>query len=298
MKYNGNHELSMEIQNRIDSAIHDEAKRTKVGAKFLPLYMATPDAFIVPADIIKANKQPLTINDTNKIDIVEIQVGFALTQQQFAQEAGVMTANSLATRAANLLSQAEDLLLFQGNEGLKDVLFVPPNNLVTHQSGDPGSGLLVLRATPPLPPDQIIDVPSKAGEPTWGETTFEKVADGYARLQDKGHYGPYALALPTRVYADTYAPLADTLIIPADRIKPLVTAGFYGTGTLPDLTGVLLSIGGNSVDLVVGVDTTIESLPGDDKGQLQYRVYERFALRLKDETAVIRLNFIITPPTP
>jgi uncharacterized linocin/CFP29 family protein len=295
MKINGNHELSMEIQNRIDTAVHDEANRTKVAAKFLPLYMATPDAFIVPADIINATQQPLTIDDTATTPIVEIMVEFALTPQQFAKEAGVMTANSLATRAANLLSQAEDLLLFQGNEGLNDVLFT--SNKVRHQSGSPGSGLLVLRDSPPLPADQIIEVPSRIeGEPIWGENTFKAVADGYARLQDKGHYGPYALVLHTQPYADTYAPLADTLIIPADRIKPLVTAGFYGTGTLPELTGVLVSLGGNTMDRVVGVDMTTEALPSNSSGQNIFRAYERFAGRVKDETAIIRLNFLITTP--
>jgi len=295
MKNNGNHELSLEIQNRIDTAVHDEAKRTKVAAKFLPLYMATPDAFIVPADIINATTQPLTIDDTATTPIVEIMVEFALTPQQFAKEAGVMTANSLATRAANLLSQAEDLLLFQGNEGLKDVLFT--SNKVRRQSGDPGSGLLVLRATNPLPADQIIPVPPRVeGEPIWGENTFKAVADGYARLQDKGHYGPYALVLHTIPYADTYAPLADTLIIPADRIKPLVTAGFFGTGTLPELTGVLVSLGGNTMDRVVGVDMTTEALPSNSSGQNIFRAYERFAGRVKDETAIIRLNFLLTTP--
>src|SRR5690348_13274934 len=67
----------------------------------------------------------------------------------------------------------------------------------------------------------------------YAEHTFAAVAEGYSVLQGNGQYGPYALVLQTTPYADTYAPLPDTLILTADRIKPLMTAGFFGTGTLP-----------------------------------------------------------------
>jgi len=275
-------EWSPEVWTRIDQAVHDEAKRTKVAAKFLPLYMAMPGAFIVPADTTTV-VQPLTIDEAAITPLVEILVEFALTPQQYEREPAIMTAVTLATRATNLLSQAEDLLLFQGNQGLKDDVF--KKNQVRHQSGDSGKGLLNVAK-------QIIDVPPlTAGVKKWGELTFEKVAEGYAALQNNGHYGPYALVLHTIPYADTYAPLASTLIMPADRIKPLVTAGFYGTGTLSDLTGVLVSLGGNTMDLVVGMDTITAFMQEDPQGRYLFRVYERFALRLKDESAVIRFNF-------
>ena len=59
-----------------------------------------------------------------------------------------------------------------------------------------------------------------------------------------------------------------TLIMPADRIKPLVTAGFYGTGTVPPLTGLLVSLGGNTMDLVVGMDVTTSFLQEDPDGPI------------------------------
>jgi len=77
----------------------------------------------------------------------------------------------------------------------------------------------------------------------------------------------------------------------ADRIKPLMTAGFFGTGTLPDFIGILVSIGGNTMDLAVGIDATTEYVQNDAGGQYLFRVYERFALRMKDKSAVIRLEF-------
>ena len=82
-----------------------------------------------------------------------------------------------------------------------------------------------------------------------------------------------------------------------------MTAGFYGTGTLPSklpgaatlpgpsFTGLLVSLGGNTMDLVVGLDATVTFMQQDTDGAYRFRVVERFALRLKDTTAVIRLEF-------
>jgi uncharacterized linocin/CFP29 family protein len=124
------------------------------------------------------------------------------------------------------------------------------------------------------------------------------MSQGYSILQQNGHYGPYALVLQTIPYADAYAPVLG-LVITADRIKPLVDAGFYGTGTLvsnapptePAFTGLLLSVEGNSMDLVVGHDATAAFMQEDPDGNFRFRILERFALRLKDFTAVIRLEF-------
>ena len=85
--------------------------------------------------------------------------------------------------------------------------------------------------------------------------------------------------------------------MPADRIKPLVTQGFLGTGTLPSATGLLVSLGGNTMDLVVGMDTVTTFQQEDPDGRFRFRVYERFALRLKDTSAVMKLEFQ-PPGTP
>ena len=83
-----------------------------------------------------------------------------------------------------------------------------------------------------------------------------------------------------------------------------MTAGFFGSGTLPTSTGaatsvpagtkstgVLVSLGGNTMDLVVGLDATTAFMQQDPNGYYRFRVVERFALRLKDSTGVILLEF-------
>jgi uncharacterized linocin/CFP29 family protein len=45
------------------------------------------------------------------------------------------------------------------------------------------------------------------------------------------------------------------------------------------------------MDLVVGLDATTAFMQQDPNGNYRFRVVERLALRLKDTTGVIRLEF-------
>lgn len=299
-----------DIWDRIDKAVHDEVMRTRVGEQFMTIIPVLQKSTSVPTDSITppTREAPTLIVDeglTTRLN--EFWVEFALTPQQVDHETGNImelghsTAVTLATRAANLLSQAEDLVIFSGQNAISgNILF--QNGIVLNRGAPTDTGLLDLApGTPPLPAAQIIPVQPKdpAIPGVYAEHTFAAVAQGYSVLQGNGQYGPYALVLHTIPYADTYAPLPDTLILTADRIKPLMTAGFFGTGTLPSnpqgteprFFGLLVSLGGNTMDLVVGLDATTAFMQQDTDGAFRFRVVERFALRIKDPTAVIRLEF-------
>jgi uncharacterized linocin/CFP29 family protein len=277
----------------LDQAVHDEAMRTRIGRRFIPC-VPLADVLTAPADTVVDDDGLLLVNEAAVTPLIELWVEFALTKQQVEAEAELSTTVTLATRAANLLSQGEDLLLFQGQDATKnDPLFL--TGRVHFRAGPGPDGLTDLQS---VDPSQVIPVEfSEAEAGRYGENTFAQVALGYATLQDKGHYGPYALVLPTIPYADTYAPLKTTLIMPADRIMPLVENRFYGSGTLPDFVGVLLSLGGNTLDLVVGRDAVIAFVQEDQEGLYRFRVYERFALRDKNREARILLKFE-APPAP
>jgi uncharacterized linocin/CFP29 family protein len=303
-----------DIWDRIDKAVHDEVMRTRVGQKFMPIRPVVQSATSVPTDFITLPTEEaptLTVDEGATTRLNEFWVEFALTPQQVEHETGDImemghsTAVTLATRAANLLSQAEDLVIFQGKNAMGNTLF--QNGIVLNRGVPADTGLLDLPPNvppgmPPLPAAQVIKVPQKMTG-VYGENTFGAVAKGYSVLQGNGQYGPYALVLQTTPYADTYAPLPNTLILTADRLTPLMTAGFYGTGTLPSNTtgvvppvepqffGLVVSLGGNTMDLVVGLDATTAFMQQDTDGHYRFRVVERFALRLKDITAVVRLEF-------
>jgi hypothetical protein len=340
-----------QVWTDINDAVSEECDRIKIAAKFIPVHgPVNSNELTIPADRIRSDSEKpkeevhngdnlLDVEPTETTRLVETEVRFTLTKEQVRREKELRTGVTLATRAANLLSQAQDLLIFQGDDARKKhSLFgerdgrgrlIRPGK-VNVKSGQTGIGLLKLPEQKDFGAKldrQSIVVPGTKRPPLphlekdilrWREVTFEKISIAYSRLQSgqglsQAHYGPYALVLHYIPYADTFAPLTNTLIMPADRIKPLVTTTvdgssvchYYGTGTLDilageDYRGLLISIGGNTMDLVVAQPPITEFLQKDLNGNSVFRVYERFAVREKDATAVIRLEFKgpIAPEVP
>ena len=304
---------SQTIWDDINKAVQDEAKRTKVAAQFLPPHITDVSDTTIPSDQVNAGTVPLlTVNEDDKTPLIEIWTEFALTKQQYDKEEHLMTAVTLAINAVNKLSRAEDLLIFQGNDGVADDLFQTltvnlRGSFKSANSSKIESRINIVGLLPSAPANQIVPVdPTEVNandksQNRYGENTFGAVARGYSILQ-RTHYGRDALVLPTNAFADTWAPLKTTLIMPADRIKGLVGDRFYSTSTLPDVfdnqtkqpsvpQGLLVALDGNTMDLVMGMDPTTAFMQIDGEGLYRFRVYERFTLRLKDPQAVVRLEF-------
>lgn len=272
-------EWGQDVWDALDNAVHDEFHRSAVGLKFIPFHGQIDNAMTVPSDIVDLDT--MTVDESAVIALVELGIEFGLTRQQTAAEAQNRTGLALGTRAANLLAQAEDLVLFSGNDALGHPLF----KRVQRRSGDAGTGLLGAA-------DQTVSVEPLSDNPKrYLEHTFDAVVEAFSLLQRQGHNGPYALALRSELYADTFASLPTSLVMPADRITPLMSLGMFGTGMLPPSTGVLVSVGGNTMDLVVGIEPTTEFLQVSTEGLSRFRVFERFALRVKDTSAIVRLDF-------
>jgi len=292
---------TQELWDRLDAAVHAEMKRTLTARRFVPVVLAAADVLTVPADTItvgpgapvNGNRGLLRVNASAVTEVIETWVEFSLTEQQVQRESTLSTAVTLATRAANLLAQGEDLLVYQGDDAIKNNALFTDGRI--HTRDGPGPVGLANRRSLPDPDNQILDVQfTDPDGQRYGENTFGVVERAYALLQSKGHYGPYALVLPPGPNADTRAPLRTTLIMPADRISSLVEGKFFGTGTLPEIPevlGVMLSWGGNSIDMVVGRDATTAFLQEDNEGLYRFRVFERFALRDKDPTSRFLLRF-------
>jgi uncharacterized linocin/CFP29 family protein len=159
-----------------------------------------------------------------------------------------------------------------------------------------GFGLLGL-ATPVAggyqPPNAPINVPLlNARVPlVYGQNTLNAVVRGINALNLSGQPGPFGLILEYSVFADTYAALAPSFAITADRITPLVTGGFFGTAALPPQTGLLVSLGGEPTTLYVGVDLTTAFIFKDQVDNHSFRVFERVQFNARDPRAFVRLDF-------
>ncbi|MBV9265623.1 MAG: encapsulin [Acidobacteriaceae bacterium] len=317
---------SKDVWDRIDQAVETEVKRTRIGARFLPKKPVPPKTTSVPTDAYSLNRggagSPiLNVDEGSTTRLNEYYVEFLMTPQQVDQEEGDFkqlghsTAVTLATKAANTLAQAEDLIVFQGQNAITGSTLFTGNLVLTLGSNAPadsgllnfpiggtapGAGPLTPAPAPAIKVEPVAPLAPAVPGVIYGPNTFTAVAKAYSDLQELGHYGPYALVLETIPYADTYAPLPATLTLTADRIKPLVSAGFFGTGTVPPnpppapvapYYGVLVSLGGNTMDLVVGLEPLVAFMQEDTDGNFRFRVLQRFALRVKDPTSIVILQF-------
>ncbi|MEM1205398.1 MAG: encapsulin [Acidobacteriota bacterium] len=277
-----------DVWRRIDGAVAGAEAAACPAVTFRPSVDPETGALTVDSDTISQLTPKLQIDEAATFPLVELWVEFALTPQQVQREAEVGTARVLAARAANIVSQGTDLLVLQGDgAAAADPLFVDRRALL--RSGPAGPGLV---GSVPEDPLHHLEVPAlDPGTGRYGDGAYRAVTEARARLESLGHYGPYALLLPTLPYADLHAPLSVTLTTPYLRLTRGPVDACHGTGALPPRTGLVISVGGNSMDLVEGQPTTAEYLQQDAAGKFIFRVYRRFALRVKDPSAILRLDF-------
>jgi len=334
-----------EVWHHIDAAVRHEIRRSRIAAKFLPTVHVPSKTMTVPADSIDQAAIPgsITIDEFATTPINQVSVGFTLTPSQVEEEAALVhgtaqqhpqqhqqqhqdqhqhqhqhphqhqhasTAVTLATRAANILSQIEDTIIFQGSNAWLTPLFIAPVPIVSWRFRQADFGLLQLPAPGALqilPANQIITVSPVVAAGPYQWKTVTAVAQAFSALQANGQWGPYALVLHTVPFADINAPLPTTLITPAQPIRQLMNAGVYGCGALPPppaaavvapmlYTGLVVSLGGNTMDLVRGKmngedDVIVRFEQKDVDGNYRFTISERFTVRLKDPTAVILLEF-------
>lgn len=174
--------------------------------------------------------------------------------------------------------------------------------LTTAQIGYlPASGIAALTTAQ----SAALVVPPAPSPATYVENTVAAINNAYSLLSANGYPGPYVCVLHYYPYADSFAPLPNTLILPADRIRPIMEEGYLASSALPGLAnpknnggtngaqayGLVISLGGNTVDLVNGLDPITAFSQIDGTGNYIFRVLTRFALRLKDPGSVIRLEF-------
>jgi uncharacterized linocin/CFP29 family protein len=254
-----------------------------------------------------------------------------VTEVAESHEAAHSTAVTLAIKAANLLAIAQDSIVFQGVNALALPFFqeyvhyrtgqYPTDTGLLSYPALPSTPLIQngqLQSNAPLPASQVIQVEPMSQEPSpygygegpgviYGTNTFAAATSAISLLQNAGHYGPYVVVLQTTPFADAYAPVLG-LVITADRLKGVADAGFYGTGTLvsnapalgsppasppvePAYTGLVLSLGGNTFDVVIGHHATAHFMQIDPNGWYRFQIKTRFVSRIKDPTAIIRLEF-------
>jgi uncharacterized linocin/CFP29 family protein len=267
---------------RVNQAIQEAAQNARVAAGFLPLYGPLPPDtdFVRWGDI--PYTPPLRIDDTTVIQLATLQMRVVLRGAQLADpELGSVL--SLFRRAANVIARLEDALIFNGRHD-------PPP--LPARSADVGEDYLGQDAT------GLIDRAHYVGPPaTNGVTLVDAIAAAIARLEDDGHFGPFAVALGHDLFMSAQTPTAPMpYVIPQDRIIPFLRGGsLVRSSVLPDDKGVVVALGGEPVQLVVATDISLQFLQVTLDPYFVFRVYEKVALRIKGQHAIALLASAAPP---
>lgn len=268
------------VWDEINDAVVKEVAKVRIGQKVFPTTVFDNDPTEVLNDVITF--PDLAIKEGSTKPFVEIYREFPLTSAQVSKESEKKTGKTLARMAAKEIALAEDTVIFQGTDG------VLPPNVEAEQQDSAAHGLLGEAAAETIPVNQV--VPARPGV-VYGENTFAAVTKAIALLTAKGQAPNYALVLPTAVYADTFVPPSPaSLVTTAERIRPLVEGGFYGTGTLPANSGLLVALGGEPTSLYVGREAAMEFVRKEGANYI-FRVVERVQFVARDARAFVLLEF-------
>ncbi|HSH81376.1 MAG TPA: family 1 encapsulin nanocompartment shell protein [Herpetosiphonaceae bacterium] len=257
-------------RQRINSMVHDEAARIRVARRVLPLFGNSNgyvDSIIGHAvNVIAAaapNPATLAIAAGQNLVPVDIWVEFLLRPEQFNDE---LVVAALATRAAYQLALAEDAAVLLG----------PNANLGRFDASDRN-----LAQQPAL---------FQPGQAAIGQPILQSILAGIAALRANNHHGPYCAIVAPDLYQQAFAPRRRIVDAPIHEIRPLLRDddGFQYSAAAPAGTGIIMSLGGHTIDMAVPVDAMVEPI-NDERGATRLRVVEQIRLRVNDPAAVVPL---------
>jgi uncharacterized linocin/CFP29 family protein len=219
----------------IDAAIASEVKRVRVVERVIPTKNVGANDKTVAIDRIDA--QAGTIDDVTTIPLSEISVQFLLDKQQ-VQQPELTRALSLVRRAASDFARIEDEVFLRGLEAVGgddyqpegrpllarvriqrgrdreryDGLAGSARNALLRPGHAPGPGRLHLVQT------------SRLGRLDYGDLIVAAVPEAIVLMEEAGHMGPYHLILGQRAFVAALTPNAPALVLPKDRIEPLLAS--------------------------------------------------------------------------
>ena len=274
--------------NTVRDLIAEEIEKARLSHTFIPELKLDETARSVTADEYDSDKN--SVNDVATIPLVEVTAEVKLTKLQ-AEDVDLGAALLLIRRAANRLARAHDAIVFAGQpapDQLPPTAPSKPKDVLTAIGGQTNEGLGAKTRRPPVDVGPPKKDPKK--EESYGENLVASVADALVELETAGYIGSYVLVLGQTLFTDANTPSAGSLVLPKDRLEKLLAGGpVHRSSVLPKDQGLLMSLGGEPMDRAVAVAPKFEFLRIENNETRVCRVFERFALRLKEKDSVIKL---------
>ena len=168
---------------------------------------------------------------------------------------------SAAAGAAALCAQQEDELIFYGDPKL----------------GHEGLMNATGRLTVPL------------GDWTTSGAGYLAIVEATRKLNESGHYGPYAVILSPRLYSLLHRIFEKTGVLEIETIRQLAADGIFQSNRLRGDSGVVVSTGRENMDLAIAMDMVAAYL-GASRMNHPFRVLESLILRIKHPDSICTLE--------
>jgi uncharacterized linocin/CFP29 family protein len=168
---------------------------------------------------------------------------------------------SAAAGAAALCAQQEDELIFYGDPKLGHEGLMNAAGRLTAPLGDwtaPGAGYL-------------------------------SIVEATRKLNESGHYGPYAVILSPRLFSMLHRIFEKTGVLEIETIRQLASDGVFQSNRLRGDSGVIVSTGRENMDLAVAMDMVAAYL-GASRMNHPFRVLESLILRIKHPDSICTLE--------
>jgi len=236
----------------------------------------------------------LAVDDRTCRPLSNISVNVYLRTAQ-VHDTDLSSALIMFRRAANIIARVEDAIIFNGqprpNPDPLDIGVQPP--IFTVSSGEQFRGLIeeaTFGGNCISIGGNLLTVTDGAGQLIGGQLLVQFVVDAITKLEDKGHLGPFALVLGSDLFIVAHRPDPGSLVLPADRITPLLGGGrILRSSTIKPKEGVLVSLAGELVELVVASDISAKFIQVTVEPRYIFRVSQRFTLRVKERNSLMAL---------
>jgi hypothetical protein len=315
--------LQADQMKRIIDCVSDQAKKTRVAAGFLPHADADPAAVAVPnlqlvnqfipappGAAANARLTRIVADQTPDLFLTTLSANVSLAAGEL-WDAQLVAALPKFRRIASLIARAEDALIFSGQAAPFNIppAINPAAPNAPAAAGFPPGIVQILEGGSGLSPDNGL-LPNLA---YWnppnvapvGRAAVDRVFLGASnilpgvvaaknQLEGNGYGAPFACALSPSAYALACTTPPGLTDLPRDLVLrvleggPLVSSSMIAEvpGNANQGYGLLVSLAGAPVELVVARDMTVDVLQISEEGRAIFRVSERVALRIKEIAAI------------
>ena len=286
--------------SRVKQTVLDEATKVGVAGSFLPCFGPLErSSTVVRAELLSDGSDDslgIKVDDVTTLRLCTLAVYVQLKHQQLSED-NLTGALSAFRRAANLLARAEDAIVFNGlpktdPEPSELSRHIPAQCKVT--GGQEIRGLVeegrLLGQDLTLNANADSSRSVSPAEGSSGESLVREIAQTVATLESNGHYGPFACILGTSAFVTAHTPSQGSLVLPRDRMEPILGMSLLRSSTLDPNQVVVVALAGDPIDLVVATPPSVQFLNVTNDAKYLFRIYEKFVLRIKEAGAVRTLS--------